>query len=658
MELVRRHLMPLAAGLILFTGCADGRGECGDPGDTQTCTCSSGATGVQTCSADGTFSGCVCDGVDAGPMVDSGPMPIVDSGPMVDAGPMTDAGTDAGPMTDAGTDAGPMTDAGGDAGPMVDAGTDAGPMVDAGTDAGLMVDAGTDAGPMVDAGTDAGPMVDAGSDAGMDAGTPTCDITGFTVESEATNRIASPDQLTHALTQGTAELSFEVFFGFGATTGARVIDFDDSENYSSCLYCTILRVTGGPTYFVRAGRLEFTTLTTNDMVGTLTNAELIEVTITPGTFVSTPVAGGDVWCIDSVAFDSTPTGCGNGTCDFFEDSVSCAADCDVSCGNGVCDGTETPEDCAADCVCGVFTPSTCAFGNRCGNAFTRTSDLTAVGVCGPPGATVEGETCANNFDCAGRVCLNRTGGPTCGGEICDPLGHETGAPACPGGEGCRDLFDGDGDHVPFGVCETTCDPFTTTGCSSGDWCRPWIQSRSAGFCVEVGTETEGASCDAANPCEFGALCIGGICEAVCDISAASSSCSGGRACGRLLDTDPASGEMVERAYGLCVPGCDFDGGTSCATGVCVADEVAIGVGDLCLDFTPLAAGDACAPDATPNQFCNGLGVCLDRGAPALTCTDLCREGTGTSAFGSTSHPDCPGGTTCTGTAGDGIGVCL
>lgn len=82
--------LALAAVLTLAAGCADAP-SC-VAGRVETCPCSGGASGIQTCQADGTFGSCVCERVDGG---------ITDAG--------VDAGSDAMVAEDAGsTDAGAL----------------------------------------------------------------------------------------------------------------------------------------------------------------------------------------------------------------------------------------------------------------------------------------------------------------------------------------------------------------------------------------------------------------------------------------------------------------------------------------------------------------------------------------------------------------------
>jgi len=67
------------------------------------------------------------------------------------------------------------------------------------------------------------------------------------------------------------------------------------ENYATCPYCVVLhsecdlRGMCGATYFATQGSLEFVSLTTFSMDAVLTNARLIEVTLDPSTFESSPV---------------------------------------------------------------------------------------------------------------------------------------------------------------------------------------------------------------------------------------------------------------------------------------------------------------------------------------------------------------------------------
>ena len=60
-----------------------------------------------------------------------------------------------------------------------------------------------------------------------------------------------------------------------------------------------------PPFTADSGSLVITSIGTTggQFAGSLSNVELIEVTIDPSTFVSTPVPGGENWCLSEYNFD-------------------------------------------------------------------------------------------------------------------------------------------------------------------------------------------------------------------------------------------------------------------------------------------------------------------------------------------------------------------
>jgi len=186
-------------------------------------------------------------------------------------------------------------------------------------------DAGYDVHHQLDAGTqtDTGTQTDGGGGA--------CTTNGFTVADDES--AASSTDFFYAGYSSTSEpydfISVELYYGLAVealkgpgtvTLGSASID----KNYSSCSTCVLIRTAcdstngcTGPTFFATEGTLNVTALATGgNFTGTLTNVKLVEVTIAQGTFVSTPVANGDVWCVASLSFDAPVQGslpCENST---------------------------------------------------------------------------------------------------------------------------------------------------------------------------------------------------------------------------------------------------------------------------------------------------------------------------------------------------------
>jgi hypothetical protein len=122
----------------------------------------------------------------------------------------------------------------------------------------------------------------------------------------ALNSEALPEVLTVALYGGYPTPP-------GITTGSHTLGVGIDNNWSTCAYCVVVfedmsTATEEPAavYLATSGTLTLTALgeaNAGNLAGTLTSAHFVEVTIDPGTFVSTPVPGGGCYDIDSISFD-------------------------------------------------------------------------------------------------------------------------------------------------------------------------------------------------------------------------------------------------------------------------------------------------------------------------------------------------------------------
>ena len=111
-------------------------------------------------------------------------------------------------------------------------------------------------------------------------------------------------------------MSLELFFGAGAPTAAGTYPLASTaaeQDYYSCSTCVLFAADctdGGGCekfYFPTGGTLELTSVADavgEAITGTITDLELVEVTIDE-TYHSTPVTGGETWCVDSYSFDAT-----------------------------------------------------------------------------------------------------------------------------------------------------------------------------------------------------------------------------------------------------------------------------------------------------------------------------------------------------------------
>ena len=111
-------------------------------------------------------------------------------------------------------------------------------------------------------------------------------------------------------------LQVELYSGWGGPSDPGIYRIEDdpvNANYSTCHTCILILEnmdwdTGIPerTFFATSGELNIVSIgpVGVQLTGMLNNVELIEVTIDPDTFESTPVPGGQTRCIDSFPFDT------------------------------------------------------------------------------------------------------------------------------------------------------------------------------------------------------------------------------------------------------------------------------------------------------------------------------------------------------------------
>ena len=166
--------------------------------------------------------------------------------------------------------------------------------------------------------------VDAGDTQNIDGSTQnqpdsaqqvTCDRNGFTsantvVFEGGTNLLALA---ASAAAEPTDLATMELYYDFGASTETFSHTFAN-ENYADCHTCSVVSLNctqaGGceKAFLATTGTAAVTA--TGDVgdtfTGTLTDVEYVEVTIlNEAPFTSTPVVGGETWCIDSLAFSGT-----------------------------------------------------------------------------------------------------------------------------------------------------------------------------------------------------------------------------------------------------------------------------------------------------------------------------------------------------------------
>lgn len=105
-------------------------------------------------------------------------------------------------------------------------------------------------------------------------------------------------------------LGLELYYYLDADDGPHTFTFA-GENYETCHTCLLIYAdcpdegACGKAFLAQSGTL---TISTNGgpggrLVGALADVTLTEVTIDANTYVSTPVDGGETWCVPSFAFD-------------------------------------------------------------------------------------------------------------------------------------------------------------------------------------------------------------------------------------------------------------------------------------------------------------------------------------------------------------------
>jgi len=334
-------------------------------------------------------------------------------------------------------------------------------------------------------------------------------------------------------------LSLEFYGGdFGGPTGPGSFPIDGS-NYADCGLCVLVyqgfEGNDAATYFFATeGGVEITAWDANagTISGSLTNAILKEVTIDPQSYQSTPVAGGETWCIPGITLDgqAAPSDETDVSDPSDETDPSEATDpsdasdpSDLNTGNtgtscGSPDQGLTPIDCTSQGDSGAE----CVFSNHClcsdgfvceANDENFTEQECAAGVVcvaeetstdGPDWSSRPAGQCAETADCAEF--------PT-GLQSCSPFPGGR----CTGGCGSDDDC-GDNTECKFGACVETCvddlDCHLGLRCSGGSCLQ---QNCVGGVCPTTGyacNESDRcvrSSCSADNQCANGFFCQNDYC---------------------------------------------------------------------------------------------------------------------------------------------------
>jgi hypothetical protein len=235
------------------------------------------------------------------------------------------------------------------------------------------------------------------------------------------------------------------------------------SNYETCNHCVVVYEDQDPdtldfarTYFQESGTLTLEKVTSDpvssDAKGSLTGVKLVEVTIDPDTWESTPVQSGKCLFIPAATFDTwVPPG---GPCTRPEDCGDAQRKaCDPAtktCVLGQCDFNKPPT-------------RPCPEGTSC----DAQTGLVAWGACYPMCVPFAPPACAAGFDCV-PLLADQTGGEcyehgaTAAGAACTSSPLST---SCVAGHRCVE------DEAGKTVCLKTCDYFAADpGCGTGTVC--------------------------------------------------------------------------------------------------------------------------------------------------------------------------------------------
>ena len=324
-----------------------------------------------------------------------------------------------------------------------------------------------------------------------------------------------------------------------------------------------------------------------------------------------------------------PSGGGGGS--KTPDGGSCTSS--SQCASALCVGSGSTGTCVGDC-----TSKPCAAGFAC------VALSNGKGGCFPAGNKGLGETCSEDLDCAGGLCMADGGKYICS-QPC------SGSKPCPSGYGCYAVSGGSAcfpEQPKAGIgatCQASSDCLSdlcVTGTSGATCSQPCSKDSQCGVgfacaslkggggaCVELGSGTSGSPCDSPYDCQSaecvnfgkgyvcGTPCTGQVdcaCGEECKSLSGESWCLAGakKACVADLDACAAGSECVSGLClgGKCAPSCSiFGSGASCAEGkgcIRLQDDLPEGT---CSTQGPEGFGAPCGSDTTcVSLFCD-KGFC-------------------------------------------------
>ncbi len=149
-----------------------------------------------------------------------------------------------------------------------------------------------------------------------DASTGNCDRNGFTAATELSTYTSGFLRYEAYSADGfpTDRVSVQVYDSFGgpSTPGSYTLEGSADDNYETCGLCPLIYVyssAGEPDkiFYADTGTVEISSIGTigGTFAATFHNLIFREVTIDSGSFRSTPVPGGEEWCVNGFSFNET-----------------------------------------------------------------------------------------------------------------------------------------------------------------------------------------------------------------------------------------------------------------------------------------------------------------------------------------------------------------
>lgn len=205
-----------------------------------------------------------------------------------------------------------------------------------------------------------------------------------------------------------------------------------------------------------------------------------------------------------------------------------------------------------------------------------------------------------------------------------------------------------GGSTPTECPEAVCDILTGGGCGEGEACYlAEAEGEVAPMCAMAGKAAREASCENANSCQEGLICVDGTCKAACCNLGASEGCPDGQAC--TVQLSGIGGEPLGIGYCVTPETCDLVTQVGCESPEsCYASDLAAGT-VLCIrPGDDVAEGETCT---SANSCRAGLG-CLSTDGESFTCLKFC--------YTNAKNSVCGEGQTCRALSSSGIenlGVC-